>query len=356
MSLIAYNDQPPGETPDVRYAHVKGFLGWRKHVLGGFHVLHTFPNFPNFKSDDFYESVGKEERRSKGQIFFCTTHNYDVLKDLWKMVKHTIPYVYHTHDVDENDFDTEDTPWSQTDASEHVQSTVVKTSGDQILRFLDRPDEAYFLAHSWTASPAKSRQPTICIPQKGCVLLIWEHNLGGPETATSTRSSDHSKFAAEVRIAAKDEMKKYDHEPSVFFSGSNSADTQTLRGGRALGIADAVLNEIFRCSVIYADFDTNGHLDISVDQLGKYFNERREVIFDAVCEGCRSSSACATTFGAENYSMEQMIEDTKRVSHGYYSKIENYDSPLNAKAREKQKEKKPAPRKSTRQKPTKKSK
>ncbi|KAK0422440.1 hypothetical protein QR680_007574 [Steinernema hermaphroditum] len=114
----------------------------------------------------------------------------------------------------------------------------------------------------------------------------------------------------------------------------SDVDTQALRGALALGIEDAPLNEIFRCSTIYADFDSNGHMDISVEKIGTYFHEKRKAIFNAVCKGCPADSACFKTFGAVNYSLDKMIEDTEKYRHDYYSKIRNYDGPLNDKARE----------------------
>ncbi|KAK0427678.1 hypothetical protein QR680_010361 [Steinernema hermaphroditum] len=204
---------------------------------------------------------------------------------------------------------------------------------DQILHYLHNGNqETFFLAHSWTSSPATTRQPTFCIPEQGCVLLVFQHNLGGYDVK-SDRNTDHGKFAVQVPIVNYDasnedpqtaatenneDNEKEEKEPVVYMSGSNNIDKQAMRGWLSTGLADKGLNEIFRCSMFYVDFHSNAHL---IGQIKEYFSEKHIGIFNSICAGCPPTSPCLQSFGRPGYTIEKMIEDTERIRYGYYSPI-----------------------------------
>ncbi|KAK0427676.1 hypothetical protein QR680_010360 [Steinernema hermaphroditum] len=298
------------------YAHVKGYMGWNATKRTGFHVLHTHPRFPDFKEKEFFASASN----AMGQMYFCTTHSMLNLRKLCQMVLNTKPYVYHG-ETSWCDFpsDVIATARSQTTAERrqpqaykistldgkeltvqyHDQPDMIRNKKgdlerdlyDHILHYLNGDEEKFFLAHSWTSSPAATRQPTFCIPKLGCVLLILKHNLGG-YGVESNRNTYHAKFAAQ--------------------------DSQAKRGALSIGLADIDLNTIFRCSMVHVDFVSNGHL---IEQMKVYFNNKRIHIFNSICAGCPPEFPCWQSFGQPGYTIEQMIEDTVEARSAYYNPI-----------------------------------
>ncbi|KAK0422445.1 hypothetical protein QR680_007577 [Steinernema hermaphroditum] len=347
--IMAYNDQAPAHEHSKTKSHTKGFTGRWENGGIGFHVLHSHPKFPYFDGDDFFKHASEK----MGQMYLCTTHSTVVLKDICRMIMATNPYIYlddswcSSDNPDDSDASSSKTADSREDpdylSDSQPQKRIVETRGgkkltvmyngrpgwitnekgkkvkevyDQTLHFLDHNTEKFILAHSWTSTPAATRQPSFCIERAGCVLLSLETRIGG-ENVKSDRNNDHSKRACEIPILKDGEL-----EPSeelwVCFSGSNNIDSQNQRGALSIAFDDATLNKILRCSTVYADFDGNGHF---IAAMKRYFTKQRLDIFKSVCAGCPSGSACYQSFGADGYTLDDMLKETEAIRHSYYSLI-----------------------------------
>ncbi|KAA8594405.1 hypothetical protein FQN60_005239 [Etheostoma spectabile] len=92
FGFITYSDQPPGCNAPAKFGHSKGLVMMDKTRTGVW-LLHSVPQFPFRRDNNFYPSTGE----AKAQTFICVTFNYDEFQKIGDHLLHIAAFPFDHH-------------------------------------------------------------------------------------------------------------------------------------------------------------------------------------------------------------------------------------------------------------------
>eukprot|EP01016_Furgasonia_blochmanni_P054909 TRINITY_DN9102_c0_g1_i1.p1 TRINITY_DN9102_c0_g1~~TRINITY_DN9102_c0_g1_i1.p1 ORF type:complete len:361 (-),score=66.85 TRINITY_DN9102_c0_g1_i1:276-1358(-) len=249
LEVLAYSDQPPEEQMASRSkAHAKGVVVIDRKSKSGFLLMHSLPNFPNFKPHNNAPNATLDlviERSKFGQHFFCTSMSEEALEDYIALALKTNIHIYHSTlppsktlkvtkkgQQDPNAIFAKEVKPLLGATHEFVLFSKFKSNDKYLWEELIIPQlKVPMLAETWGRPYMASMCPPAA-PHPSRNIISLKFN----EEYSWERTQDHSKWG----------ISDDPSQPWICFSDLNRMATQNVRGGSAMCIKHPYMHQAFK--------------------------------------------------------------------------------------------------------------